>query len=181
MLLPLCTGLVQAQDPYRNKGWYNITQFSQGINKDVHRVVNFSTHSQWQSGSSFSEVHTELGVFFVKKHATAGLGIGFARYNNPDVSVMPVDLTLRVYLNKVDNSLFLMGRGHGSILIKNVLRLATGYRYGIGYKFFIAKKCFIVDAFLQYQTISMTHLNASLSLDKYEVSSYGFSLGIMPF
>lgn len=171
-----------AQDKYRNKGLYNITQYSFAVNYDVaHTLFLFHYTPEQFPNSHVHEIHTELGAFVIKKHMTAGLGIGFAQYKNPDITTLPVEMVFRLFANKVDNSLYLLFRANGAILVRNHFRIATGIKAGLGYKFFMANKCFVADLFWQLQTISMTPANSTFSLDKYELRSIGFSIGVMPF
>ena len=172
---------ILAQDRYRNEGIYNITQYAFGSNYDVvHRSI-YKGYSSNASNSFFHEIQTEFGGYIIKKHLTWGAGIGFARYFNPDITTMPVFTTMRLFVNKVDNSPYFMVRANGSILVRNRFKIQTGIKTGVGYKLFIDKKCYTVEMNYQRHGISMDLNNISLSSDKYYMNSFVISLGVMPF
>ena len=191
-------GLAQT-DPYRSKGFYNITKISTGLFTKASEQNQLGPYGHYNNPHLIA-MHSSLGlhigniglnqlgfepVGYSRRSAVMGLegGIGIIKYFNPNLTVLPYSLGLKIFFSQIDNSLYLAAGGHGSITKKGIFKDALGFNIGAGYKFFLFDgKCFIVELIYEERFINLlNHRAVTQSEHSFDINHLTLSIGIMPF
>lgn len=172
-------------DAYRNKGYFNITRFSY-INVNEAKLETFSptngvivTRLPINKAQAYS-LQTINGYFF-SPYFSAGLGIGLDGYTNPTFNTLPAFLDLRFYFNDGISSTYLYIDYGTLVKVENGRNNGTIANIGIGYKFPLNKKRFVIvtDLSYSYKTISNDGLSIRKSESWTQIKGVMLSLGII--
>ncbi len=172
-------------DPKKNKGYFNITKIGYITNYKLKRDIFIEgadgIYSELESERSHAWSLQTINGYFLSPNFSLGVVIGFDSY--PHFSTLPVLLDVRAYLSKKKNSVYSFLNIGPSLRLggeNSALRKGMVFNIGIGYKYKVGKKLFLVsDIGFYHKTISLTEEWISTSDDTIKDNGIGFSIGIM--
>src|SRR5690606_39204657 len=174
-------------DNFRNKGYFNITKISFITVHELKRDFFVPGEGGFYSDLDNSKAHAwglqTINGYFISPHFSLGVGLGLDGHHNPNYNTLPVFLDARAYFAEERNSFYsyidigptIKIGGENSELRKGVL-----FNIGIGYKFNVAKRFFLVsDIFYSHKTTSLTHEGIKTSDDVIKSNGIGVSIDVL--
>ena len=172
-------------DKYRNEGYFNITRFSY-INVNEAKLETFSptngvivTELPINKAIAYS-LQTINGYFF-NPYFSVGLGVGLDGYSNPTFNTLPIFLDIRGYFNDGKSSPYIYADYGTLVKVEGGKNNGSIFNIGVGYKFPLNKKRFIIltDLSYSYKTISNDGLSIRKSESWTQIKGTMLSIGII--
>ena len=186
----LCSSNVTSQekkqvDENRNKGYFNITKFGY---KFVSRA-SLETFNPILGNSKFDLPTNEASVFslqtingyFINSYVSLGVGFGLDGYHNPNANTIPLFADIRLYAKDSKKSGYLFANAGTLVQIENGRRRGGMINIGLGYKYPINNKRFILitDLGFSYKNISLDDQPFRDSNDQLRIYGMMLSIGVL--
>ncbi|MEM9680579.1 MAG: hypothetical protein AAF901_09670 [Bacteroidota bacterium] len=146
--------VIRENDRYRNRGYFNITQFGYIFVNEA-TLETFSPEDGVtlielpSSNAGAFGLHTINGYFF-NPYLSIGLGLGIDGYTNPTYNTIPLYIDFRGYLTDGLGSPYAFVDYGTLIKIKNGPQNGNMFNVGIGYKVPLNQSRFIIVGDLSY-------------------------------
>jgi hypothetical protein len=191
LILLLTTFLSFAQNDFdkgdvnKNEGFFNITKIGYIANTSVKQELFIEGEGNIFSELDNSESHAwsiqTINGYFISPYFSLGIAIGNDSYNN--FNTLPLLLDIRTYMSDEEDSFYAFLDIGPSLRIggeNSELRKGMVFNIGVGYKFKIAEKLFLIsDLSYCHKTVSLTDEGIGTSDNIIKANGVGLNLGII--
>lgn len=175
------------KDANKNQGYFNITKIGyitvNELKQDLFILGEGNVFSELDTNKSQAWSLQTINGYFISPNFSIGLAIGLDGYHNPNFNTLPVLLDIRTYLSDDENSFYSFLDIGPSLRIggeNSELRKGMVFNIGLGYKFKIAERLFLVsDLSYAHKTISLTEEWIDKSDLIIKANGIGLNLGII--
>ena len=177
----------KTKDLNKNKGFFNITKIGfiaiTNLKQDVFIEGEGGFYSELDTNKSHAWSLQTINGYFISPKFSLGIAVGLDGYHNPNFNTLPVLLDIRTYMSDEENSLYAFLDIGPSLRIggeNSQLRKGMVFNIGIGYKFKVGKKLFLIsDLSYSHKTISLTDEWIDKSDFVIKANGIGLNLGII--
>ncbi|MBB3188380.1 hypothetical protein [Microbacter margulisiae] len=156
----------QDRDPKKNSDLYFIPEINYGYGflATNYPLYNLQEKAVYDSYSPMSySVAMNIGYYFTPNYS-AGVGVAYERYMQPNANSLPLYIDLRGYLKDAKNTPFAFVKLGDSFSWWRAFEAGEWMHIGVGYKFFMGKQCF--TASLGYELKHVGHWKTYSTIDQ---------------